>query len=286
MDEITELRPKDFPPLLKEINDPPEKLYMRGVMPSFEHKWLCVVGSRKYSNYGQEVCEKLIRGLSGYRITVVSGLAMGIDSLAHRFALEAGLSTIAVPGSGISDEAIYPKTNFSLAKKILSSGGALISEYEPDFNATVWSFPKRNRIMAGLCHGTLVIEAGEKSGTLITARLAMEYNREVMTVPGSVFSENSRGPHMLIRNGATPVTGSADILEALGIDVEAEDKIFDDEHLSESEKKVLNALSEPMTKDELFRKIEMKISEANVLLSTMEIKGLITESLGEVKRRQ
>jgi DNA processing protein len=289
MDEITEIKPKDFPPLLKEITDPPKSLFLRGKLPPLEHKWLCVVGSRKYTSYGKEVCEKLISGLRGYPIVIVSGLALGMDALAHKEALSAGLKTVAVPGSGVSDKVLHPRTNFGIAKQILQDGGALLSEYEPDFKATMWSFPKRNRIMAGLSHATLLIEAAERSGTLITARLAMEYNRDVMTVPGSILSRNSFGPHLFIKNGATPVMSSQDILDTLDIKPEARNSKFEstgwrtNTQLSKNEKEVVDILSvEPLSKDELLRRLEMNTSEANIILSSMEIKGMVKETMGKI----
>ena len=146
---------EEFPKLLKEINDPPKRLYVEGTLPADDAKWLCVVGSRKFSNYGKEVCEELIAGLVGQPVIIVSGLALGIDAIAHNAALNAGLKTIAVPGSGLDPKVLYPKSHFQLARKILEAGGALISEFEPDMVATPYTFPQRNRIMAGLCHATL-----------------------------------------------------------------------------------------------------------------------------------
>src|SRR3989338_5938444 len=206
-----------FPSRLQEIADPPEKLFVKGTLPPEEHKWLCVVGSRKYSSYGKEVCEKLIDGLRGYKVVIVSGLALGMDASAHRAALSANLPSVAVPGSGLDSEVLYPATNRRLADEILKAGGALLSEFEPNFRATAWSFPQRNRIMAGLSDAVLVIEAEKRSGTLITARLATEYNRDVFTIPGSIFSASSAGPHMLLRLGATPITSQEDLLNALGL---------------------------------------------------------------------
>jgi DNA processing protein len=217
IDNIQTLKQKYWPKKLFEIPQPPKQLYIRGELPKNQFT-LCVVGSRKHSSYGKEICEHLISGLKGYPITIVSGLAYGIDTLAHKSAIEAGLKTVAVPGSGISDGSMYPKTNLKLAKKIIKSGGCILSEFDPDLKATSWSFPKRNRIMAGLSDAVLVIEAEEKSGTLITSRLATDYNREVLTIPGSIFSSNSKGPHMLIRLGATPITCVEDILEVFGLD--------------------------------------------------------------------
>ncbi|NQV93332.1 DNA-protecting protein DprA [Candidatus Kaiserbacteria bacterium] len=283
--DVIQLNPSEFPSLLSEITDPPQKLYIRGTLPNPSSKLLCVVGSRRHSPYGKDVCETLIQGLSGHDIVIVSGLALGIDAVAHSAALKAGLHTIGVPGSGLDDSVLYPRTNRLLARDILTSGGTLLSEFEPMFKATPYSFPQRNRIMAGMSHATLVIEAGEKSGTLITARLAMEYNRDVLTVPGSIFSGLSYGPHMLIKNGATPITESGDILEAFGIKSTDEHSNLDThKNLGENEKKVLQFLEHPMLRDELLSALKLPIKDAHILLSSMELKGLIVERLGEIRR--
>ncbi len=296
------LLPTDFPLLLKEINDPPKKLYIRGVLPpqkdakGFETKFLCVVGSRAFTSYGEEACRKLILGLRGYNICIVSGLALGIDGIAHRAALEAGLLTIAIPGSGLDPRVLYPRANVHLAEKILESGGAIISEEEPTYHATPYSFPKRNRIMAGMSHAVLVIEAILKSGTLITSKYATDYNRDVFTVPGSIFSRKSDGPHMLMRLGATPVRTSEDILEALGFEMPSND--FNNKEnagklrqktlalCTPDERTVIETLDEPMTRDALIRELETKlgksISEINALLVMMEIKELVVERMGEI----
>ncbi|MEK7514432.1 MAG: DNA-processing protein DprA [Patescibacteria group bacterium] len=281
---VRKLSHKEFPALLKEISDPPESLYLRGNLPT-QSKILSVVGARAYSSYGKEVCEMLIGGLRGYNVAIVSGLALGIDSIAHKSALSAGLFTLAVPGSGLSDDVLYPSTHKKLAHGILDAGGGLISEFEPDFKATPWSFPQRNRIMAGLSHATLVIEAEKKSGTLITSRLAVEYNRDVFTVPGSIFSKNSEGPHLLIRLGATPISTSKELREALGF---KEDRSEEDirENCSPEENKIFDLLRAPLTKDELIRESGLSISQANTLISLMEIKGLIEESVGEIRIRK
>ena len=208
------LKQSELPERLLEIPQPPKEIYIEGTFPVGDDlKFLAVVGSRKHTNYGKDACEKLIAGLKGYPVVIVSGLALGIDSVAHRAALDNGLKTIAIPGSGLDRHAIHPQTNVGLAERILKNGGCLLSEYKPDFRATLWSFPQRNRIMAGLSHAVLVIEEEEKSGTLITARLATDYNRDVLTLPGSIFSKSSNGTNMLLRMGATPIRHSADILE-------------------------------------------------------------------------
>ena len=281
--DIKTLHPASFPKLLLEIPDAPAILYQKGNLPDDKHKFLCVVGSRRYSAYGKEVCEKLIGGLSGYSIVIVSGLALGIDAIAHQAALNARLKTVAVLGSGLDDQALYPRTHKGLAKHIVEAGGVLLSEFEPSYRATPYSFPKRNRIMAGLSHAILVIEAAAKSGTLITARLATDYNRDVLTVPHPIFSKNSEGPHMLIRLGATPIAKSEHILEALGIseDVKKETSL---ENLTQEERKIMELLAEPCPRDELVQKLGVPVHKTNALLSVMELKGLVTERLGEVHR--
>lgn len=283
--EIKKLPKNQFPKALIEIPQPPKDLWIMGEMPPENLVYLCIVGSRKFTSYGREACEKIIAGLKGYPIVVVSGLAMGIDAIAHKKALAVGLKTLVFPGSGLSPLAMYPKTNVRLAEEVVDSGGCLISEFEPNFKATLWSFPMRNRLMAGISKATLIIEAGEKSGTTITARLATEYNRDLLVVPGSIFSPNSAGTNRLLRQGATPVTCAEDVLEALGFEQankeEKQAKLFTD--LSPEEKMVVNLLLEPIPRDELIRAMKMSTPTANALLSVMEIKELIKEELGEIR---
>ena len=282
--KIKEIFPHKFPRRLREIPDPPEKLWVEGALPSDEHKWLCVVGSRRYSPYGKEVCEKLLAGLSGKPVAIVSGLALGIDSIAHRAALEAKLHCVVVPGSGISRSILYPQTNRPLADKIIAAGGSLVSEFEPDFRATLWSFPQRNRIMAGLSDAVLVIEAEKKSGTLITARLASEYNRDVFAVPGSAFASSAAGPHLLMRLGATPVRTGEELLDALGFaaagGAHSDARRYDD--CSPEELKIIELLKNPLERDALLAASKLPISKTNAVLSLLEIKGLIRETMGEV----
>lgn len=282
--EIKELEKSDWPELLHEIPDPPKKLFLAGSLSRTGNKILTVVGSRKYSPYGKEVCEFLIEGLRGYPITIISGLALGIDSIAHRTAVKHGLQTIAVPGSGLSEKVLYPKSHFSLAHEIIKAGGGLISEFDNSFEATKWSFPQRNRIMAGMSHAVLVIEAEEKSGTLITSRLGTEYNRDVLTVPGSIFASQSSGPHMLIRLGATPVTKPEDILEALNIEVEEKlQKEINTTNLNEDEQKIINVLKQgSQEKDLLIKNSGLETSRTQIALMSLEIKGFITEVQGEI----
>lgn len=285
--DLRKLNVDDFPPGLLEIPQPPKELWIRGTLPNDTYICLTVVGSRKHTSYGREVCERLIRGLKGYPICIVSGLALGIDSIAHRAALDAGLPTIAFPGSGLSDNAIYPASNFGLAQEILKKGGALVSEFPPDFKATVWSFPQRNRLEAGLSRAVLIIEAEEKSGTLITARMATDYNRDVLAVPGSIFSSASKGTNKLIRQGATPITSSEDILDALDLlsdEVPKQLAMEELESLSPDEKKIMSLLIEPISRDTLIHESGFPAQQTNALLSILEIKGLVTESLGKIRK--
>lgn len=283
---IRKLSPNEFPEALLEIPQPPKYLYIEGSLPDYSKTFLTVIGSRKYTSYGREACERLIDGLRGYPIVIVSGLALGIDAIAHRAALNAKLQTISFPGSGLSRKVLYPATNARLADEIIETGGALISEYEPDFRATTWSFPQRNRLMAGISKATLVIETAEKSGSLITARLALDYNKEVYSVPGSIFSSSSKGTNRLIREGATPITESSDLLSALGFAVER--NVSQNNSLlldcSSEERGVLEILHEPLSRDELVKKAELPVHQLNSVLSLLEIKGLISEQFGEIHR--
>ncbi|HEY4516420.1 MAG TPA: DNA-processing protein DprA [Candidatus Paceibacterota bacterium] len=282
-DDLKQLFPSDFPPLLREIPDAPKRLYLRGELPSADKKWLAVVGSRACTPYGRQAVEYLIGGLAGYPVVIVSGLAYGIDAEAHKAALKYGLQTVAVPGSGLDWNVLYPKANHGLAREILARGGALLSEEEPETAAADWTFPKRNRIMVGLSHATLVIEAKEKSGSLITAKLATEYNRDLLIVPGSIFSESSKGTHQFLRLGAQAATSPADILQTLGLEERTSAALELRTDLSESEIRVLHLIASPLSRDELIRALELPTTEVNVLLSTMELKGLIVESLGVVR---
>jgi len=214
---IQTLIPKQYPRQLREIPEVPKQLWLRGDLAPAGHKYLTVVGSRNLSEYGKRACEELIAGLAGYPISIVSGLALGADAVAHQAALSTGLHTIAFPGSGVDDRSVAPRTNAGLARDIRNAGGALLSEYPPGTHPQPWMFPARNRLMVGMADAVLVIEAGEKSGTLITARLAGEYNRELLCVPHPITHPNGYGSHLFLRLGATLVSEPIHILEALRI---------------------------------------------------------------------
>jgi DNA processing protein len=283
--EIKEFSKEYWPKSLFEIPDVPKKLYIIGEFGEEDLVYLSIVGSRKFTSYGKEVCEKLIAGLAGYPICIVSGFALGIDTIAHKKALEVGLKTVVFPGSGLSKSAIHPKANINLIEEVVRKGGCLISEFEPDFKAAHWTFPMRNRLMAAISKAVLIIEAEEKSGTMITAKLATDYNKDVLAIPGNIFSPNSTGTNKLIRLGATPITSSKDLLNALGFEQKEnwQQTLFLD--LTPEEKKVLDILREPIERDILIKEMGVPVNEANAVLSIMEIKDLIKEELGQIWRK-
>jgi len=280
MSELMRLSEDEFPVLLGEISDPPQSLWVQGSLPPPHYKFLTVVGSRRVSRYGKDACEHLVQGLAGYPISIVSGLALGVDGIAHKSALKAGLHTVAVPGSGLSEKVLYPRTHIHLAREIVAGGGALLSEFEPEEPPAQYKFGKRNRIMAGMSHAVLIIEATQKSGTLITAKLTVDYNRDLLVVPHSIFAEGGEGGHLFMKLGASPVRTSGDILDALQL---TEETIAPPE-MSDIEAFVYEKLSSPLPRDELIRELDMPTSEANALLLRMEINGLIKEVMGEIRK--
>ncbi len=263
----------------------PKKLFARGKFPDDPHTiFLTIVGSRRNSPYGREACEQLVRGLKGYPIVIVSGLAVGIDTIVHEAAIEAGITTMAFPGSGLGDKTIYPRSNVRLVEKILASGGCLVSEYDADVTGNSWTFPARNRLMAGIARATLLIEGSHTSGSRITARLATEYNRDVLAVPGNITNQGSEAPNALIQLGATPITCSNDILEALGFQVTEQPPLTLFPVCTPEEESVLKLLPSPKYRSDLLRELGLPIHRANALLSKMEMRGLIKEDAGEVRR--
>lgn len=282
--DLRQLTSNEYPAGLREIPDPPESLWIRGSLPTPGTKLLAVVGSRALTPYGRAACEKLIAGLSGYPISIVSGLALGADAYAHKAALAAGLHTIAMPGSGINDSAIAPRTNFGLAKEILASGGALLSEYAPEGVAAPWTFPERNRLMVGISDAVLVIEAGTKSGTLITARLAGEYNRDLLCVPHRIGDSHGFGAHLFIRLGAALVADSTHILEALGIRERNEGAVRETLTLTGDEKVLYELLTEPLPRDEILRRSGLTAGDTLTALVMLELRGILKEEFGAWRR--
>lgn len=273
------------PEPLLHIPQPPKSLKIRGTFPDINsYTFLTVVGPRNYTSYGSDVCRTLISGLAGYPIVIVSGLAHGIDTIVHETALDNNMITIAFPGSGLDNNAIYPRTNYQLAIRILESGGALISEFNDNEGGMSWMFPTRNRLMAGISKATLIIEAEHKSGTRITAKLATDYNRDVLAVPGNIFSKKSEGTNELIRMGATQITSLNDILVSLEITMTETAPMDLFSQCSPEEESILKHLSSPQQRGELIRKVQLPTHKVNILLSQMEMKGLVKEVNGEVRR--
>jgi DNA processing protein len=265
-----------YPKLLKEIHNPPPLLYYQGKLEKDEYT-LAVVGSRKHTSYGQRLTADMVKKLAGNNLTIVSGLALGIDSLAHSATLEAGGRTIAVLGTGLDKQSIYPSANKYLAEKIVAEDGCLFSEFPLGTPPLKHHFPQRNRIISGLSLGTLVIEAGEKSGALITAFIALDQNREVFAIPGSIYSPASEGPNKLIKLGAKAVNSAEDIIESLNLS-QATEHIKAKEIVGETaeEKTIIPFLDhEPKHIDELIRLTKLDTSTINSTLTIMEMKGMI-----------
>ena len=281
--EIVEITAKRISASLSEIPQPPKKLWMAGTLPPAGTKYLCVVGSRALTPYGREMTTRLISGLSGYPISIVSGLALGADSVAHRAALSAGLHTIAIPGSGLSENAISPRSNVGLAKDIVASGGLLLSEHPPEYLPHPYDFPSRNRIMVGMSDAVLMIEAGEKSGSLISARLAGEYGRELLCIPHRIGDANGFGSHLFLRLGATLVTESSHILEALRLSP-TEVKTAHLPLLDQNELHIWSLLETPQSKADLIRIAGYSASDMITLLVTLELKGMAKEEYGLWRR--
>ncbi len=265
----------DFPQELREIASPPLALYIKGRLAS-EIPRLAVVGTRKATAYGREVTAKIIRDLTDQvEICIVSGLAQGIDSEAHRAALASGLPSIGILGSGMDRNSFFPPENWNLAEEITAKGGAVLTEYPPGTPGLPHHFPARNRIIAGLSKGVLVVEAPEKSGALITAHFALEQGRDVFAVPGQMFSPNAAGVHRLIQDGAKLVTRADDIIEELGLARRSPKERAAAVLTDETEKTILEILSEPASVDELKEKTNLTTPGIITALSLLELKGFI-----------
>ncbi len=266
---------EEYPSLLREIYDPPPVIYYRGKWP-INKICLAIVGTRKISSYGQAVVKKLIPDLIKQQIVTVSGLALGVDSLVHQETITAGGQTIAVLGSGLDQENLYPSSNRYLVDKIIANDGLVISEYPPGTPPLPQHFPRRNRLIAGLAQGTLVIEGDIDSGSLITAQCALEQNREVMAVPGSIFASGSSGTNQLIKQGAKPITQLEDILECLQLKTIQQETITAFIPQTPAEDKIFNLLtSEPMLIDDLIRQSSLTAAEVSSTLSVLEVKGVV-----------
>jgi len=288
--KILKLEDKQYPLNLKNIYDPPEALYVEGEFSSEDNKAIAIVGTRKATYYGLSAAKRFARELVSLGITIVSGMALGIDAAAHEGALEGGGKTIAVLGTGLN--VVYPEENLELFEKI-KKNGAIVSELKPDDGPTNWTFPRRNRIISGLSLGVIVVEGGYKSGAMITAKLALDQGREVFAIPGNIESELSQGPHWLIKQGAKLVENIDDILceleHVLKIPASiAKNKInkktkIDASMLTLEEQIIYRELSySPVHIDDIVNKTGFTISQVLILLSQMEMKRFIEQLPGKL----
>ncbi|MEI7890668.1 MAG: DNA-processing protein DprA [bacterium] len=276
----------NYPALLKQIPDHPYLIYMKGDLSCLDYPLVAIVGSRKLTEYGERVANGFARDLARNEICVVSGLAFGVDAKAHLGALGAKGRTIAVLGNSLDEKSIAPRSNFNLSQNIINNGGLLVSEFPVETSANVGTFPARNRIMAGMSLGTLVIEAAQRSGSLITANLTLDYNREVFAVPGSIFSPQSTGTNMLIKNGAKLVTSINDVLEELRLNNNKTTKIQEEKmpkiELTTTEKNVYKILThEALHIDRITKLTKLDTSTICSILAILEIKGAIKNVGGQ-----
>jgi DNA processing protein len=277
-----------YPSRLKEIHDYPPVLYVRGTLPPEGHPCVAIVGTRRPTIYGRQVAEEMAADLARNDTTIVSGLARGVDSIAHQSALEHGGKTIAVLASGL--DIVYPAENLKLAQRIMASG-ALVSEYPLGVRPRAENFPLRNRIMSGLSLGVLVVEAGERSGALITAFQALEQNREVFAIPGSILSSTSKGTNRLIQEGAKLVCRCTDILEELNLSMVTPRQLEIKEFApaNEAESGILEQLSpEPSHIDEICRRSGLAMPQVSSTLAMLELKGVVKQvgSMNYVRSQQ
>ncbi len=282
--KIVTMSDPDYPPLLLQIPDPPPFLYVFGCLDG-SIKNIAIVGSRNATSYGISTTRQLCANLASLKITTVSGMAIGIDTAAHEGTLEAGGKTIAVLGSGL--ERIYPAENLKLFYKIAESG-AVVSEFPLTTGPEAYNFPVRNRIISGISLGTVVVEATGRSGSLITARLAAEQNREVFAVPGSIQSFKSTGAHALIKQGAKLVENAQDIVEEFSAIIQSHNNnqnraVSEPPLLSSEESSVFKALGQyPVHIDDLVRKMSMEPGKLSSILLMLELKGIVRQSPGKI----
>lgn len=278
--EKIDIRSSAYPQKLREIPDPPEQLYCMGDISLMNTASVGVVGARKHTVYGKNVALMTGRILAENGITVVSGLAIGIDGFSHEGALEENGRVIGVLGSGINR--MGPQRNYGLMKRGLEAGGLVVSEYEPDMPASRYTFPERNRIISGLSDALVVVEAGLNSGSLITAKLAASHGRTVYAVPGNINSRTSIGCNLLIRDGATPLVIIDDIIRDMGLDVKPAASRC--ESLDEDEERIFESVRVRggATVDEIVTDTGLSVSLINSLAAIMEIKGILESYAGRI----
>ena len=265
---------------LPHIPDPPKKLFIRGKLPAKRVKTVAIVGTRKPSAYGREIATKIASECAKNSIVVVSGLALGIDSIAHRAAIDSGGKTIAVLANGV--DKIYPRSHEDLGQKILQTNGAILSEYPNNTPARPWQFLARNRIVSGLADAVVIIEAASRSGTLSTANHALDQGKEIFAVPGNITSPLSAGCNQLIKNGANPLTSVEDLLDFLIPDrFEKQTQLFKGD--TREENVILEFLSKNGTtsSDTIIKQTKLSASELNQAITMLELKGLVLNNGGE-----
>lgn len=271
---------ENYPQVLKYIHYPPALLYVKGEFNFQDQKVVGIVGTRKYTSYGKRVATKIAGSLTRFGFTIVSGLARGIDTFAHRSTLDSGGRTVAVLGCGI--DVIYPRQNINLAREIVKEG-ALISEFPPGTPPAAGNFPRRNRIISGLAYGLVVVEAAEKSGALITADYALEQGKDVFAVPGNIDSPYSRGCNKLIKEGAVMVGNPLDIVQEMGYDFTDESGLqYNFADYTDEEKRLLAVLDpQPMHIDEILKRNKLSSQKLNSLLTSLELKGAVRQLIGK-----
>lgn len=277
--KIININHEDYPEQLRMIDNPPKQLYCAGDISLLETKSAAVVGSRKFTSYGRQITRLISRELARIGATIVSGMALGIDTFAHDGALNAAGKTIAVLGTGLNK--VYPAANRALMDKIYEEG-LLISEHEPGFGGSRYTFPLRNRIISGISDCTIVVEAGIKSGALITASYALEQGKQIYSVPGNINSAASAGTNQLIHDGATPLFYIRDVIEDLGLSYEEkEDRLS---ILSEEERIVVTQVigKNGVTVDEICKETNKKVSRINSLITILELKGVLSTYAGRI----
>lgn len=274
IETITQDDPR-YPKLLLDVYDPPYCLFVRGTLQQ-DTNMIAVVGTRKYSPYGKQVTEMIVSELAKQGLTIVSGLALGIDGIAHETTLRAGGNTIAVLGGGVNTQHIAPREHINMAERIISTGGAILSEYPPGAIPNKYTFPRRNRIIAGMTRGVLVTEAGEDSGSLITAKYALDNNRDVFAIPHPITTEHGRGPNELIKAGAFCVTSAEDIFTRLSIVKRNTESPITPPSLLPNEEVLYKLLSrEPVLIDMLIKSSALPQTTVMSTLTLMEMKGVI-----------
>ena len=275
MEKVITIQDKKYPKLLREIGkDAPKQLYYKGNWSDIFENCLAVVGSRNMTTYGKRVVEQIVAEVAAAGVTIVSGFMYGVDAESHRAALQGGGRTIAVMPCGI--DLIHPEYQQDLYVEILNNNGLIVSEYEGDMAPALWTYPQRNRIVAGLSKAALIVEAGEKSGSLITANLAKKFKRKVFAIPGPISSETSKGTLQLIKEGASLVTSAKDILDFYRIKGLEGPAPLGRGSLNEVERQIIERLqNESLEIDALSRILNVSAAKLGTILSLMQLKGFI-----------